>query len=411
VPRATLGADHEEGEAMKIVRTLPTTRLVGLVATVVVVFSALAALAVAASGSGESLPPPKPLDAAIHDALSTPRPDGVTARIRFTNNLLPSGALLDNAASALITGASGRLWVTSDGRAARLELQSDAGDVQVVWDRPTVTVYDASSNTVYKATLPADAGGKNGASPDTVAAPTLAEIDHLLCSLGAHATISAAEPTIVAAQPAYSATLSPRDNGGLLDSLELAWDAAQGVLVRTSVFGRDNSSAALRLEVTDISYGAVPLSDVAVAPPSDAQVVDLGAIGPDSSAGADEASPVTGLDAVRAAAGFPISAPDMLTGLPRREVRLVGGADSKAALVVYGEGLGAIVVVERQADARHAGGDVLASLPAVSLGGLTAHELSTELGTILTWRDGEVDYVVAGSVLQSAAEAAARQLR
>jgi hypothetical protein len=148
---------------MKFVRTLPTTRLIGLVATVVVVFSALAGLAVAAYGSSESPPPAKPLDTAIHDALATTHPDGIAARIRFTNNLLPSGALLDNVASALITGASGRLWVTGDGR-ARFELQSDAGDVQVVWDRPTITVYDASSNTVYKATLPADAGGKNDGS-------------------------------------------------------------------------------------------------------------------------------------------------------------------------------------------------------------------------------------------------------
>ena len=283
--------------------------------------------------------------------------------------------------------------------------------MQVVWDRPTITVYDASSNTVYKATLPADAGGTNDASPDTGAAPTLAEIDELLGNLGAHVTISAAESTIAAAQPAYSTTLSPRDHGGLLAGLELAWDAAQGVPLRASVFARDNASPALRLEVTDISYGAVPVSDVAVAPPSDARVVDLGTIGAGSPTGQDEGSSVTGLDAVRAAAGFPIVAQDTVGGLPRRDVRLVGGADSKAALVVYGEGLGAIIVVERQADAQHADGGALASLPAVSLGGITAHELSTQLGTILTWRDGRVDYVVAGSVPQAAAEAAARQLR
>ena len=163
--------------------------------------------------------------------------------------------------------------------------------------------------------------------------------------------------------------------------------------------------------MTEISYGAVLLSDVAVPPPSDARVVDLGAIGASSPEGQDEGSPVSGLDAVRDAAGFPIVAPDTLADLPRRDVRLVGGEDSKAALVVYGEGLGAIVVVERHAGAQPAGGGALASLPAVSLGGITAHELSTQLGTILTWRDGDVDYVVAGSVPQSAAEAAARQLR
>jgi hypothetical protein len=395
---------------MKVVRTLPTTRLIGLLATVVVVFSAVAGLAVAASGNSESTPPAKPLGAAIHDALVTTRPDGITARIRFTNDLLPSGALLDNVASALVTGASGRLWVTNDGR-ARLELQSDAGDVQVVWDRPTLTVYDASSNTVYTATLPAEAGAKGGTSPSTGAAPTLSEIDDLLRSLGAHVTISAAEPTIVAAHPAYSTTLSPRDHGGLLGGLELAWDAAHGTPLRGSVFARGNGSPALRLEVTDVSYGAVAVSDVAVPPPSDARVIDLGTIGPSSPTAQDDGSFVTGLAAVRAAAGFPVVAPDTLAGLLRRDVRLVGAADSKAALVVYGDGLGAIVVVEHQADARHAGGGALASLPALSLDGITAHELSTQLGTVLTWHDGDVDYVVAGSVPQSVAETAARQLR
>ena len=83
-----------------------------------------------------------------------PPPAGVTARVTFTNNLFPSGALFGNAGSALISGASGRLWLTDDGR-GRIELQSDAGDVQIVWSPTKVTVFDASSNTVYKLSLPA----------------------------------------------------------------------------------------------------------------------------------------------------------------------------------------------------------------------------------------------------------------
>ena len=38
-------------------------------------------------------PAPKPLDRAVLDALNAPAVDGVTARIEFTNNLLPSGSL------------------------------------------------------------------------------------------------------------------------------------------------------------------------------------------------------------------------------------------------------------------------------------------------------------------------------
>jgi outer membrane lipoprotein-sorting protein len=393
---------------LKLLRTLTTQRLILVLVLVLLAVSA-AGTAIAVAGDSGSTPPAKPLDQAIQDALSAPRPEGITARIRFTNNLFPSGALIGNAASALMTGASGRLWVTSGSR-ARLELQSDAGDVQIVWNPPVVTAYDASSNTVYRATLPADTSAGT-ASPGTGRPPTLSEIDDLLSTLGAHATISGAEPTNVAAQPAYSVTLSPKHDGGLLGSAELAWDAAQGVPLRAAIFAQGGASPALRLQVTDISYGAVPVSDVAISPPADAKVVDLGSIGKAPSSTSKESAPVTGLSAVQTAADFPVAAPDALVGLPRRDVRLVGGADSKAALVVYGQGLGAVVVVERRADAQQTSGGPLASLPAVSLDGITAHELSTQLGTVLTWRQGDVAYVLAGSVPPAAAEAAARQLQ
>jgi len=393
---------------VKRLRTLSTRGLLlALVAAVLVVSATGTAIALAAGGSGGPTPAAKPLDQAIHDALAASRPAGITARIRFTNNLFPSGALLGNGASALMTGATGRLWVAADGR-ARLELQSDAGDVQIVWTPPTVTVYDASSNTVYRATLPHDTAGSTGA-PDN-GAPALSQIDDLLARLGAHATISGAEPTNVAAQPAYSVTLSPKHDGGLLASAELAWDAAAGVPLRVAIFGEGSSAPALRLEVTDISYGPVAPDTVTVSPPATAKVVDLGTIGKHTTGTTGDSPPVTGPAAVQAAAGFPVTAPDTLLGLPRRDVRLVGEGDSRAVLVVYGEGLGAVFLVERQAGDQPAGGGALASLPAVALDGVTAHELSTQLGTILTWRRAGVDFVLAGSQPAAAAEAAARVL-
>jgi hypothetical protein len=54
---------------------------------------------------------------------------------------------------------------------------------------------------------------------------------------------------------------------------------------------------------------------------------------------------------------------------------------------------------------------VMGGLPQVSLDGVTAHELATQLGTALTWKRGGVSYVLAGSVPPAAAEAAARDLK
>src|SRR6516162_5294497 len=157
---------------MSFLRRLSTRSLLLVIAGICAVAIGGAALAIAAGGSGQT-PPAEPLDQAIHDALTAPRPDGVSAQVTFTNNLFPSGSLFGQAASALVTGASGRLWLTGDGQ-GRIELQSDAGDVQIVWDSSTISVYDASSNTVYRANLPQQT---SSSGTDTNTPPTLAEID------------------------------------------------------------------------------------------------------------------------------------------------------------------------------------------------------------------------------------------
>jgi len=386
---------------VKLLRTLPTRRLALLLAAVVGVAAAAAAITVTASGGGGSTPPAKPLARAVHDALAAPQPEGMTALIRFTNRLFPSGALLGNVGSALMSGASGRLWITNDGR-GRLELQSNAGDVQVVWNRKHVTVYDASSNTVYEADLP-----KHGLK--TGAAPSAGEIVKALTGLREHASISGAAPVDVAGRAAYRVTVSPKHDGGLLGSAQLAWDAARGVPLDVAILAQGSSSPVLELKVTGISFGPVATSTVAVAPPHGAKTVPLGA-GARATHERKAAKAAVGLAATRAAAGFPVVAPSTLVGLPRRDVRAFGRG-SRTVLVAYGRGLGGIVVVERRAGPRAGVGGMLSSLPKVSVNGLTAHELATQLGTALQWRRGGVEYLLAGSVPAAAAEAAARDLR
>lgn len=391
---------------MKLLRTLPTPRLALLLVAVAAIAAGATAIAVAASGGGGPTPPPKPLGRAIHDAVSGPEPSGITARITFTNRLFPSGALLGNVGSALMSGASGRIWVTNDG-AGRLELQSNAGDVQVVWNAKRVSVYDASSNTVYRATLPAK---HEAAAKDTGAPPALSEIGDFLAKLGEQATLSGAEPTDVAGHAAYRVSISPKHDGGLLGKAKLAWDAARGIPLEVAIFAQGSSSPVLELKATQISYGRVPASDVAISPPNGAKTVDLGSVAKDAGhSGAGKA--VSGLAAARAAAGFPVVAPDTLVGLPRRDVRTIGDGRSKTVLVVYGQGLGALVVVERKAGPQGQPSGMLSSLPRISIDGLTGHELATQLGTVIQWRKADVAYVLAGSLPSAAAEAAARDLK
>ncbi len=393
---------------MKLLRTASTARLIAFSAVLVAV---LAGAAVAfAGGGGGPVPAAKPLPQAIHDALTATEPLGVTARVSFTNNLFPSGALTGTAGSALMTGASGRLWLNQSG--GRIELQSDAGDVQVVWDQSKVTLYDASSNTAYVADLPKDAHAMT--TPTT--APSLDQISTFLTDLGKHWTVSGATPTDVGGQAAYSVSVSPSHDGGLLGSAEIAWDALHGVPLKIAVYAQGSSAPALALEVSQISFGAVSDSDIAIPVPTGAKVVDLSSVAGSGSKTDGATAPVTGLAAVTAAAPFPVVAPATLVGLPLQDVRLVGGSDakSKSVLAVYGQGLGAIVIVERAKDTSASAGkstNALDALPSVSLDGVTAHELSTELGSVLTWDNGGVSFILAGSVPTAAAEAAARALK
>lgn len=385
---------------MRIFRTLSTTRLLSLMAAVVAVVVA-GTIAVAARGGSGATPPAKPLATAIHDALTAQHPDGITARISFTNKLFPSGALTGQTGSALMSSATGRLWVNAHG--GRIELQSNGGDAQITWDATKATVYDASSNTAYVVTLPAKSGSAQGTPP------SLQEVTTALAKAAQHWAIGGAVPSNIAGQEAYSVTVSPQHDGGLLGSAELAWDAVHGVPLEIAITAQGSSSPVLALQANDISFGSVPDSDVNVTPPAGAKTVDLSSGG--SHAGGHSPA-VTGLAAVQAAAPFAVVAPDTLVGLPRHDVRLVGPADSRSVLVTYGKGLGAILVVERASSGTSgAPGGLLSALPSVSLDGITAHELATQLGTALAWDAGGVSYVLAGSIPPAAAESAARALK
>jgi outer membrane lipoprotein-sorting protein len=380
-------------KVVKYLRTLSTRGLVALAAVVALLAVGGTAIAMAMGGSGP-VPADKPLPSALHEGLAASKPKGITARIRFTNGLFPNGALMGQAGSALMSGASGRLWMRDDGR-GRLELQSNAGDVQIVWKRGEATVYDASSNTVYRIELPA------GQRQARNTPPSVAGIGAFLAQLTKHVNVSPAQPSNVGGRTAYTVQLSPKEAGGLLASVRLAWDATHGVPLRAAVYARGGTKPVLELRATSIKYGSVPLSTVAIAPPAGARVVDLAA----PSGGQRGKS-----EARQTKLPFQVVAPDSLAGLKHSATRVVGHGQHRGVLIVYGEGLGAITVLEREVGSGSAAAQ-LKALPTVPLDGVEGHELATPLATVLTWDRGGVTYVLAGSVKPSVAESAARSLR
>jgi hypothetical protein len=333
----------------------------------------------------------------------------VTARIKFTDNLLPSGAL--GTSSPLLTGATGRLWV-GDGR-ARLELQADSGDTEIGFDGHTVTLYDVSSNTAYELAVhghPSTGTDHAGAAGHDHGVPSVARIRQALARVAEHVLLSGASPTDVAGRPAYSVRVSPKHDGGLLGAVELAFDARHAVPLRIGVYAQGDSSPVLQLAATDIGYGPVDSSALAVHLAPGTKIVH---VHPPAGHGAgkhgtSEGPSASGVAAVQRAVPFTLAAPATLVGVPRQTVRIVGGAGSPAALVVYGHGLGAIVVLEQKATPeKHS---PLAQLPAVAVNGSSGRELTTALGTLIRFDRAGVRYTVVGSLPAASAEAAARAL-
>jgi outer membrane lipoprotein-sorting protein len=416
-------------------RRLPLSRLLLLCATVLAVGIGATALAVAL-GTGP-VPPPKPLAQAVHDALTAPPVDGVSARIQLTDHLLEGASLASQDGSGdattispLLTGASGRLWISSDGR-VRLELQAEQGDTQLLYDGRTLSLYDAASNSLYRYTPPQDSGegaaatgshsggsGEPGIDPHKI--PTVAEIQEAIVHIMSHANLSGATPTDVAGQPAYAVRISPSHNGGLIGGAELAWDADHGVPLRLAVYSTQSSAPVLELTATEISYGAVPSSVFAFTPPADAKVTEIEPprAGAHARGGASNQT-ITheqGLAAVQAAVPFTLDAPPTLAGMARDEVRGAQVNGHAAALITYGEGLGGIAVLEsakapgESAKQPAEAGGFLGELPKVTLSGANASELPTPLGTLLSFQRAGIVYALAGSVTPATMQDAAKGL-
>lgn len=401
---------------MSYLRHISSRRLLALlVGCVMAVGGGAAAIALAAGGSGPT-PPAKPLAEALHDALTAPAVDGVTARISFTNHLIDTASL--QGANPLLTGATGRLWASGD--RLRLELQGSnsaggAGDVQVLLDKDKLTVIDTGANTVYRATLPAH--DQSGGAQKQAPVPSLARVQDALTRLAANVNLSDAQPGTIAGRPAYTVRISPQHDGGLLGAVEAAWDAERGVPLRAAVFANGDPKPVLELQATEISFGAVSDADLTVPEPQGAKIVDMSppaGANDKSGSGQKDQQPVTGLPEVQAKVPFKIVAPDELVGLKRQEVKLVDLHGNPGALVTYGEGLGGIAVLQSKAEpaqSQSQGGDHGGlTLPKISINGVSGEELDTALGTVLRFERDGVSYVVAGSVPPAAAEAAARGL-
>jgi outer membrane lipoprotein-sorting protein len=365
---------------VNILRRLPLSRLLLLCALVIAIGVSATALAYAL-GSGPT-PPPKQLAQAIHDALGG-QVEGTSASITLTDHLLEGASLASGGQSGeltsnpLLTGASGRLWVAKDGR-VRVELQSQQGDTQILYDGHTISLYDAATNTLYRYTPPAseDEAGSSTPTDGQHEIPSVSKIEAAIAHLSTHADVSGATPTDVAGQPAYTVRVSPKESGSLFGGVELSFDAVHGVPLRAAIYSSTTATPVIELAATEISYGQVADSVFEINPPASAKIEEI--TGPSSGATHTEHK---------------------------------SGAGEKPNLTTQARGPATIAIIESKTKAAAKSPSVpLEGLPKVTINGVSASELRTELGTLLTFERSGVRYLLAGSVTPAAIETVARGL-
>jgi outer membrane lipoprotein-sorting protein len=373
-----------------LLRRLPLSRLLLLCGLVVLLGVSATAIAFAL-GTGPT-PPPKPLAEALHDALSATPVEGVSANVQLTDHLLEGANLASGGSggqlnsSPLVTGASGRLWIAKDGR-VRLELQSEKGDTQALYDGHTVSIYDASSNVLYRYTVPPGHDeGANGSPSDFPAhheVPTVAKIEEAISHLE-HVNVSGATPTDIAGQAAYTVRITPKETGSLIGAGELSWDAVHGAPLRAAIYSSTSSSPTLELAATSISYGPVESSVFDFTPPANAKIEEIVLPKKDGSTTTGPSSH-DGDHPHATSSGSGITTVGVIASSQHGEAKTKEGSTPSSSSATE-------------------------SLQKVKINGIEASELPTALGTLLTFERAGVRYLLLGAVSPGAVEAVAKGL-
>jgi outer membrane lipoprotein-sorting protein len=263
----------------------------------------------------------------------------------------------------------------------RLELQAEKGDTQVIYDGHTLSVYDASTNTLYRYKVPA---GEDASLPKHDSqhheVPSVAKIEEGISKLSKHWGVSAATPTDIAGQPAYTTRVSPKEGGSLLGGAELSWDAVHGAPLRAAIYSSTSSSPVIELAATEVSYGSVAGSVFEFSPPPSAKVEEVTL---PQHHGAKPGTKHTG------------SAP---------------AGHEHPNVTTSGHGLSSVAVIESKTKPGEKAPQLPEGLQKVHLNGATASELPTALGTLLSFERSGVRYLLVGSVTPQAIEAVARGL-
>jgi hypothetical protein len=171
----------------------------------------------------------------------------------------------------------------------RLALPVPLGETDVIRDGSTAWIWQSSSDSVTRLTLPAHgalmhglaghaAAGEPGTlqpagSPSPSPVTPQQAVQRLLSAVGPSTSITTGATTTVAGQDAYQLVVAPRDSRSLIGSVVVALAASHpGVVLGVQVFPRGAQSPAWSEQFTSITFGTPPASTFRFTPPHGATV-------------------------------------------------------------------------------------------------------------------------------------------
>jgi outer membrane lipoprotein-sorting protein len=369
--------------------------------------------------------PPEELSNAELLARAAEEPPEFGATVTVEQDLLPAQLLSaatgsEGPTSPLSGPQSARVWYGGEEQ-LRAELLGENGDKVFVKNGGRVSIYDGAANTLRTGEAPAnEEGGLPQRERPVDETVTPAEVNRALAELAETSDLVQDAPVSFEGRGAYSLSLTPKSaNSTLVNRAEALVDSETYLPIRFLLFADGSEAPVLSWQATNLDVGPVADERFAFQTPPGAEVLPLerpeerkGGERPDG-AGAPEQ--VATVEEAQGAVDFGVKQFENAPG--GRELKDVYLTPSGGVALVYGSGWGTVVLSqdpgERTAVPEGAdGGEMGAILPTVDLGGgVEARELSTPIGTALTWSDGGVSYTVAGSVPTEKLEQAARGLR
>ena len=271
----------------------------------------------------------------------------------------------------------------------RLELQSEKGDTEICYDGHTVSIYDASSNTLYRYTPPAHEATRATAPARAAPARRLRLSDH-----ERPRTADRREDRRSDLPPRQARERIRRDTDrhrrpARLHGARLAQGRRQparrrasspgtptnGVPLRAAIYSSTSSSPVIELTATAISYGPVEASVFEFTPPANAKIEE--STHPHEARHRDRP--------VHAAGDHPPRHDRRPRHLVGRRARNARPSDGAKQLPTRCEGT-----------------------QKVKIDGVDASELPTALGTLLSFERSGVRYLLVGAVSPRRVEAVAR---